>query len=93
MTISLPRKRGGGRPAAADHGVLVRLVRGSALVAQRHPKKIIAAWLLFVVACLASGALVGTQNLTEVQSEVGQSGQADALLQRAGLRDPASETS
>ena len=91
MTISLPRKRGGGRPAAADHGVLVRLVRGSALVAQRHPKKIIAAWLLFVVACLASGALVGTQNLTEVQSEVGQSGQADALLQRAGLRDPASE--
>ena len=70
---------------------MTTFVRAAAAVAQRHPKKIIAAWLLFVVACMASGALVGTQNLTDVQSEVGQSAQADALLQRAGLRDPASE--
>lgn len=47
--------------------------------------------MLFVVACLAAGSFVGTQNLTAVQSEVGESAQADALLQREGLRDPASE--
>ncbi len=91
MTFSLSRERGGDLPTTKSQGSLVRLVRGSALVAQRHPRKIIAAWLLFVVACVAMGSFVGTQNLTEVQSEVGESAQADSLLQQKGLRDPATE--
>jgi uncharacterized membrane protein YdfJ with MMPL/SSD domain len=48
-------------------------------------------WLLFVVLCSGAGALVGTNSLTNVQSEVGQSAQADRLLQRVGLVDPAVE--
>jgi RND superfamily putative drug exporter len=53
---------------------------------------VIAIWLLLVVACLASGIVAGTRSLTDVQSEVGQSARADALLQREGLQGPASES-
>ena len=59
--------------------------------AQRRPKTIIAAWLVFVVACLALGSMAGTRSLTEAESGVGQSAQADQLIAKAGLRDPAVE--
>src|SRR3954468_19986462 len=92
MTTFLARKPTGAARSTAAHGALVRMVRAAAHIAQRRPKTIIAAWLLLVVVCLASGAFAGTRSLTDVESEVGQSGQADALLHRAGLRDPATES-
>ncbi len=70
---------------------MTRFVRAAAAAAQRRPRTIITAWLLFVVVCIASGAIAGTRSLTDVQSSVGQSAEADGLLQDAGLRDPASE--
>ena len=79
------------RPAVAP-GALVGLVRAAARAAQRRPKTVIAIWLLLVLACVGSGAFAGTRSLTNVQAEVGQSAKADALLQHAGLRDPASES-
>ena len=73
-------------------GVLARVTRAAARGAQRRPKTIIALWLLFVVLCSGAGALVGTRSLTNVQAEVGQSAQADRLIKRAGLADPAVES-
>jgi RND superfamily putative drug exporter len=52
----------------------------------------IALWLALVVACLAGGAITGTQALTDAQSNVGQSRSAEELLDAAGLKDPAVES-
>jgi uncharacterized membrane protein YdfJ with MMPL/SSD domain len=78
-------------PAAVRSGTS-RLAAAAARGAQRRPKTIIAVWLLLVVACVFMGASAGTKSLTNVQSEVGQSAKADALLQSEQLRDPASES-
>ena len=77
--------------AASAPGALSRLTRAAARAAQRRPKIIIALWLLFVVLCSGAGALVGTKSLTDVQAEVGQSAQADRLIEQVGLADPAVE--
>jgi RND superfamily putative drug exporter len=61
-------------------------------MAQRRPKTIIGLWLLLVIGCVAGGSLVGSESLTPTQSEVGQSANADVLLHRAGLTDPAVES-
>ena len=80
------------REATASRTATGRLAAAAAHVAQRRPKTIIAAWLLLVVACVFLGASAGTRSLTSVQSEVGQSAQADALLQHEQLLNPASES-
>lgn len=92
MSTSLSRPTDSGLRPTVARGASVRLASAAARAAQRRPKTIIAVWLLLVVVCIASGALAGTRSLTDVQSEVGQSAKADALLQREGLRDPASES-
>src|SRR4051795_10781950 len=92
MTTFLARQPTGTARSTAAQGALGRMGRAAAHIAQRRPKTIIAAWLLLVVVCLASGAFAGTQSLTHVEAEVGHSGQPDALLHRAGLRDPATES-
>lgn len=76
----------------ASRGGIVRLVWAAARLAQRRPRTIVCLWLLLVIGCVAAGSLVGSESLTATQSEVGQSAQADALLHRAGLADPAVES-
>jgi len=83
---------GPARPRSAAHGLLLRLVTGAARLAQRRPKTIVVLWLILVVGCVGAGSAVGTKSLTDTQSEVGQSAQADKLVGRAGLRDPAVES-
>lgn len=87
----LPRDRHQDTAAAHGGGVLVRLVRAAARLAQRRPRTLIALWLLLVVACTAAGSLAGTRSMTDLQGEVGQSAQADNLVHRAGIDDPVVE--
>lgn len=92
MTTLVPPASGVAPRPTAARGALARLVRAAAHAAQRRPKTIIASWLLLVAACIAAGAVAGTESLSGVQAEVGQSARADTLLQRAGLQQPASES-
>ncbi len=78
--------------SAAARGAIARFTRASANAAARHPKTFIALWLLMVVACTFAGSAVGTKSLTNVQSEVGDSAKADAMIAQAGLADPAVES-
>ena len=75
----------------APRTAIVRLVRACARGAQRRPKTIIAAWLVFVIACIALGNMAGTRSLSDAEAGVGQSAQADQVLAKADLRDPAVE--
>lgn len=76
----------------ARRGPLQRLVGGAARLAQRRSKTIVALWLVLIVGSVAAGSAAGTRSLTDVQSEVGQSAQADKLIDHAGLRGPAVES-
>lgn len=75
----------------APRTAIVRLVRACARGAQRRPKTIIAAWLVFVIACLALGSMAGTRSSSDAEAGVGQSAQADQVLATADLRDPTVE--
>ena len=74
------------RPDGASGG-LARFVRGAARASARRPKLVIALWLALIVACFAGGSIAGTRSLSDAASGSGQSAQAEARLQRAGLLD------
>jgi uncharacterized membrane protein YdfJ with MMPL/SSD domain len=57
----------------------------------RHRKTAILGWLLFVVATVLIGGMVGQQRLTEGEQGTGDSGRAERILEDAGIKDPASE--
>jgi uncharacterized membrane protein YdfJ with MMPL/SSD domain len=78
-------------PSHAD-GVLARAVRRAAAASARRPRRVILAWLLFVVACSVVGAMAGTKTLTDSQTGTGESARADRRIEAAGLRSPARET-
>ena len=72
------------RPDGAPGG-LARFVRGAARASARRPKLVIALWLALIVACFAGGSIAGTRSLSDAASGSGQSAQAEARLQHAGL--------
>ena len=58
----------------------------------RHWKTAIFGWLVFVVASLAIGAVVGTKQIDMQDANVGESRRADHMLRDAGFRpDPQTE--
>jgi RND superfamily putative drug exporter len=57
----------------------------------RHRKTAIFGWLLFVVAAVLIGGMVGQQKLTDGEQGTGDSGRAERILDDAGIKDPASE--
>jgi len=65
----------------------VRAARWSA----RHPWRAIGAWLVLVVACLAAGQAFSLKQIGNRDATVGQSHQAQLVLHRAGLDQPAVE--
>jgi putative drug exporter of the RND superfamily len=67
--------------------VTVRMARWSAT----HPGRAIGLWLLFVVVCVGVGGAVGTQQLSDLDDGVGQSGQAAQVIHAAHLESPDSE--
>ena len=56
-----------------------------------RPKTTIALWLALVVACSAIGAVTGTKTIGFSEGGTGESARADALVNEAGLQDPAAE--
>ncbi|SDI87340.1 putative drug exporter of the RND superfamily [Frankineae bacterium MT45] len=82
------------RPAEApaakqiDRPITVRIARACAL----HPWRAIAFWLVFVAACVAAGQLAGLRSLSDLDSGVGQSGQAARMLHAAGMDEKAQES-
>jgi RND superfamily putative drug exporter len=57
----------------------------------RHRKTAIFGWLLFVVAAVMIGGMVGQQQLTQGEQGTGDSGRAERIIEDAGIKDPASE--
>ena len=84
------RRPGRRRPDGAPGG-LARFVRGAARASARRPKLVIALWLALIVACFAGGSIAGTRSLSDAASGSGQSAQAEARLQHAGLLDSFTE--
>ena len=66
------------------------MVRAVSSWSARHRKRVVAGWLLFVVACVAAGSLTGTRELTD--AGVGESGRAQKVADAAGLTPRPSET-
>src|SRR5215203_3466713 len=72
------------RPPA--HNLAARMARWSS----RHRKKAFWGWLAFVILAFAIGNAVGPNNISDVDNFNGESHDAEAALDRAGLR-PQSE--
>ena len=79
-------------PTKSHPPTLSRAVRRAAGASARRPKTVVALWLMFVIACVAGGAITGTQTLKGSDAGVGESARADSQLERAGLEDPAVES-
>jgi RND superfamily putative drug exporter len=58
----------------------------------RHPRTIVALWLVLIAGCLFAGATAGTKTLSNAGSGTGESARADAALSAAHLRSPATES-
>jgi RND superfamily putative drug exporter len=56
-----------------------------------HRKTAIFGWLLFVVAAVLIGGMVGQKQLTEGEQGTGDSGRAERIIEDAGIKSPASE--
>src|SRR5919112_3983350 len=68
------------------HNLAARMARWSS----KHRKKAFWGWLAFVVLAFAIGNAVGANNISDVDNFNGESHEAEATLDRAGLR-PQSE--
>jgi uncharacterized membrane protein YdfJ with MMPL/SSD domain len=68
------------------HNVAARMARWSS----RHRKKAFWGWLVFVILAFAIGNAVGPNNISDIDNFNGESHDAEAALDRAGLR-PQSE--
>ncbi|MDN3354497.1 MMPL family transporter [Actinomadura sp. DC4] len=56
-----------------------------------HRKTAIFGWLLFVVAAVLIGGMVGQKSLTDGEEGTGDSGRAERIIDEAGIKSPASE--
>jgi uncharacterized membrane protein YdfJ with MMPL/SSD domain len=75
-------------PLKRSNNLAARMGRWSA----RHRKKAIFGWLAFVVVSIAIGAVVGTKQIDQNNSNVGEAHRADQMLLDAGFQvDPQTE--
>ncbi|HEX2133730.1 MAG TPA: MMPL family transporter [Actinophytocola sp.] len=65
----------------------VRVARWSAT----HPWRAIGLWVVFVAVCFAAGSWVGTNEATDQDLAVGESGRAAAIIESGDFADPAVE--
>ena len=82
------RRESAGMSYSPLHCLVVRLTRASA----RHRRAVLIGWVLFVVACVFAGGIVGTRSLTDAQSGNGSSARGLQTLLNAHLAEPASES-
>lgn len=69
-------------------GIPIRAARWSAT----HPWRAISAWLVLVAVAVALAATVSTHRAQDADYRVGESGRAAAMIEKAGLDEPPSES-
>src|SRR6476646_3775720 len=74
-------------PLKSSNNIAARMGRWSA----NHWKTAVFGWLAFVVASLAIGMAVGTKQIDQQNSKVGEAHRADQILRHAGFK-PAPQT-
>lgn len=57
-----------------------------------HWKTATFGWIAFAVICVVVGTMAGAVNLTDVEYASGQAARAEAMLQQAGFKTPATES-
>jgi putative drug exporter of the RND superfamily len=65
----------------------VRVARWSAT----HPWRAIGLWVVFVAVCFAAGSWVGTNDATDEDMAIGESGRATTIMNSGDFADPAEE--
>ena len=73
-------------------GRLARTVSSISGASARHPRTMVALWLVLIAGCIFAGASVGTRTLSNAGSGTGESARADAALSTAHLKSPATES-
>ena len=68
--------------------VTLRAARWSAT----HPWRALLVWVVFVAAAVAAGSVITTQQTSDADYRLGQSGRADEMITAAGLASPDSES-
>ena len=76
------RQLGAGHVDLPSHNLAARMARWSS----KHRKKAFWGWLAFVILAFAIGNAVGPNNISDVDNFNGESHEAEAALDRAGLR-------
>ena len=76
----------------APSGRLARAVRSISGASARHPRTMVALWLVLIAGCIFAGAAAGTKTLSNAGSGTGESARADAALSTAHLKSPATES-
>src|SRR6478609_10558406 len=75
-------------PLKKSNNVAARMGRWSA----SHWKTAVFGWIAFVVLAIAAGSVVGTKQIDQRDSNVGQAHRADQILKQAGFQaDPQTE--
>jgi uncharacterized membrane protein YdfJ with MMPL/SSD domain len=77
---------------AGPSGRLARAVTVIAGASARHPRTVVALWLVLIAGCIFAGASAGTRTLSDAGSGTGESAQADAAVSAAHLQSPATES-
>jgi uncharacterized membrane protein YdfJ with MMPL/SSD domain len=73
-------------------GRLARAVSSISGASARHPRTVVALWLVLIAGCIFAGAAAGTKTLSNAGSGTGESARADAAVTAAHLRSPATES-
>ena len=73
-------------------GRLARTVSSISGASARHPRTVVALWLVLIAGCIFAGASAGTKTLSNAGSGTGESARADAALSAAHLKSPAIES-
>jgi uncharacterized membrane protein YdfJ with MMPL/SSD domain len=78
--------------ASQPSGRLARAVSSISGASARHPRTMVALWLVLIAGCIFAGAAAGTKTLSDAGSGTGESARADAALSAAHLKSPATES-
>ena len=70
-------------------GRLARAVSSISGASARHPRTMVALWLVLIAGCIFAGGAAGTKTLSNADSGTGESARADAALSAAHLKSPA----
>src|ERR1700704_2172382 len=73
-------------------GRLARAVSSISGASARHPRTVVALWLVLIAGCIFAGAATGTKTLPAAGSGTGQSARADSAISAAHLKSPAVES-